>query len=446
MFWKRTENKRGTINNLNIKKMNTINENQSVANSQDESMAINAGAAAMVAGENNTNSNNSEIMENSNNNTMENSAVKSNEMEKEVAEVKTIEQLRQEAEDAKKAVEENTDGKKTHQKTREVSLRKAIKALKIWFEKQTMPTLPVQFWRTESDEKEALMIAKETAEIIIAVSGYNLQTKSAVVNIAADCLTDQYFEYDAPKYVTPANLFYSNGIELKDLNGNIIPKNTPNVYVPVGGAATHAVFCAAHKLNIEAEVNNTPKIILSNVRVKNLTTMQELGKYIGNNTVLDRALNSKEQTGVAALATEHELMQKVFALSIEKELPKSTAFKYCALGARLTSKQWKEATRGNMPKDIKYDLTAGERTVGILINKGLEELIKSRYLIDAITKFANQPQDNSEELNGFELALQYLEQLTSYEVERLIETQTDKTDMLFSFLSKKQALTSQQAA
>lgn len=403
---------------------------------QGEQVLTNEGATTMIAGGNNSKNNlkSLEIMANSN---------LSNEMEEKV---KTIEQLRQEAEDAKKAVEENADGKKTHQQAREVSLRKAIKAVKTWFEKQAMPKSPVQFWRTESDEKDALMIAKEDAEIIIAVSDYNLQTKATVVNIAADCLTDQYFEYDAPKYVTPANLFYNNGIELKDLNGNIITKNTPNVYVPVGGAATHAVFCAAHKLNIEAEVNNTPKIILRNVCVKNLDTMQKLGKYIGNNTVLDRALNSKEQTGVAALATEHELMQKVFALSIEKELPKSTAFKYCALGARLTSKQWKEATRGNMPKDIKYDLTAGERTVEILINKGLEELIKSRYLIDAIAKFANQPQDNSKELNGFDLALLYLEQLTSYEVERLIETLTDKTDMLYGFLVAKRALASQRAA
>lgn len=436
--------------------LNAVTTAELMNNLQGKQVQVNAGAITMVAEENNnnTNSNNSNVMVNSevngnslNSNEMKNSVVM-NEMDSKVtnAEVKTIEQLNQELAEARKAVEENADGTKTKQKAREVSLRKAIKAVKAWFEKQTMPKSPVQFWRTESEEQNALMIAKEDAEIIIALSDYNLQIKSTVINIAVDCLTDQYFEYDTPKFVTPANLFYDNGIELKDLNGNVITKNTPNVYVPVGGATTHAVFYAAHKLNIEAEVNNTPKIILSNVRVKNLNTMQELGKYIGNNTVLDRQLNSKEQTCIAALATEHELMQKVFNLSIEKEMPKSTAFKYCALGARLTSKQWKEATRGIMPKDIKYDLTTGEKTIEILIKKGLGELIKSRYLIDAITKFANQPQDNSEELNGFDLTLQYLEQLTSYEVERLIETASDKTDMLFSFLSKKQALTSQQAA
>lgn len=397
----------------------------------------NEGATSTVAGENSNKSINKMIM--SDLNKTGNKVMPQNE--------KSIVELRQEVEDAKKAVEENTDGKKTKQKAREVNLRKAIKALKAWYAKQIMPQLPVQFWHTESDEKDALMITKDDTEIILAISDYNLQTKAPVINIAADCLLDPLFEYDAPKYVTSANLFYDNDIELRDLNGNIVPKNTPNVYVPVGGAATHAVFCAAHKLNIEAEVNNTPKVTLRNVRVKNLNTMQELGKYIGNNTVLDRALNSKEQVCVAALATEHDLMQRVFALSIEKELPKSTAFKYCALGARLTSKQWKQATCGIMSKDIKYDLTVGERTIDILINKGLGKLIKSRYLIDGITKFARQPKNTqTEEASGFKLTLDYLEQLTSQEVERLIETHTDKTDMLYSFLVEKRTLAAQQAA
>lgn len=420
--------------------MNTTKENaaiaaQKVSTSQGEIMEaqsslqaeqVNEGATNLVAGDNHINLNHSSVMQN--------------------LEVKSIDQLRQEAEDAKKAVEENADGLKTKQKAREVTYRKAVKAIKKWFEKQLLPLLPVQFWHTESDEKDAVMITKKEAEIIIGISDYNLQTKPTVIDIATECLTDLFFEYDAPKYVTPAKLFYNNGIELKDLNGNTIPKDTPNVYVPIGGAATHAVFCAAHKLNIEEKVNNAPKIILSNVRVKNLNTMQELGKYIGNNTVLDRALNSKEQAGVAALATEDELMQRVFKISIEKEIPKSTAFKYYALGGRMNPKQWKQATRGIMPKDIKYDLTAGEKTIDILVNKGVGELIKSRYLIDAIARFARQPKNDSKELNGFDLALHYLEQLTPHEVKRLIETHSDKTDMLYAFLVEKRTLASQQEA
>ncbi len=418
---------------------------QKVSTSQGEIMEaqsslqaeqVNEGATTMVAGENNNEFKNKETM----------TSLKETGDKVMPKNEKSIVELRQEAEDAKKAVEENADGLKTKQKARGVIYRKAVKAVKTWFEKQSLPLLPVLFCHTESDEKDAMMITKKEAEIIIGISDYNLQTKPTVIDIATECLTDPLFEYDAPKYVTPADLFYNNGIELKDLNGNTIPKNTPNVYVPVGGAATHAVFCAAHKLNIEAEVNNTPKIILNNVRVKNLNTMQELGKYIGNNTVLDRALNSKEQAGVAALATEDELMQRVFKISIEKEIPKSTAFKYYALGGRLNPKQWKQATRGIMPKDIKYDLTAGERTIDILVNKGVGELIKSRYLIDAITKFARQPKGDSKELNGFDLALHYLEQLTPHEVKRLIETHSDKMDMLYGFLVEKRTLASQQEA
>lgn len=422
---------------------------QNVSTSQGETMEaqsgsqaaqVNEGATTMVAGENNNNthSNNSEIMENS----KEASVINVNNQAMEA----NNSMLRQEVKDALKELNDYNGDKKTVRSKLITAYNKALKALKSYIEQQVLPVLPVQLWRTESDEKDAIMIAKEEREIIIAVSNYNLQTKSAAIKMAKQCLTDKHFELNAPKYVTPAELLYNAGIELIDLNGNIIPKNTPNVFVPVGGADEHAIFFAAHKMNIDAEINDTPKIILRNICVKTFDNMQELGKYIGYNTVLERALNGMEQAGIAALATENELCQKVHKVSIEKRWSKSTTEKYYRLGARMTTNQWKNATCGILPNNIEYDLSVGDKIIETLISKGFKSIIGSRYIIDAIASFSKvKPFGKSEEY-GIDTTLALIEQITPEEVQYILNTSSDKTDVLFNWLSQKQAENLKQAA
>lgn len=416
---------------------------QNVSTSQGETMEAQEGATTMVAGDNNNNNTNSNNL-----NAMQNLVEKSDKMKEKVesGNANNIHILRQEVEDAKQEMENYTGNKKTVRAKLVTTYNKALKALKAVIERQMRPVLSVQIWRTESDEKDAIMIAKEEKEIIIAVSSYNLQTKPAAIKMALQCLTDKHFEVDAPKYVTPAELFYNAGIKLTDLNGNIIPQNTPNVYVPVGGADQHTIFFAAHKMNIDAEINDTPKIILRNVCVKTFDTTQELGKYIGNNTVLERALNGVEQAGIAALATEHELCQKVHNISVERRWSKSTTEKYYRLGARMTSTQWKNATCGILPNIMEYDLNVGDRTIETLESTGFGAIMGSRYPIDAISNFSKLKPFGKEEENGIDTTLALIEQITPEEVQYILNTSSDKTDVLFNWLSQKQAENQKQAA
>lgn len=134
--------------------MATILNQSVVTNSQGEQTVTNEGATNLVAGANNNESKDEEIMKDLNE--TGDKVMPKNE--------KSIVELRQEAEDAKKAVEENADGLKTKQKARGVIYRKAVKAVKKWFEKQPLPPLRAQFWHNESDEKDAVMITKEEAD------------------------------------------------------------------------------------------------------------------------------------------------------------------------------------------------------------------------------------------------------------------------------------------
>lgn len=149
---------------------------QNVSTSQGETMEaqsgsqaaqVNEGATTMVAGENNNNthSNNSEIMENS----IEANVINVNNQAMEA----NNSMLRQEVKDALKELNGYNGDKKTVRSKLITAYNKALKALKSYIEQQVLPVLPVELWRTKSDGKDAIMIAKEEREIIIAVSSYN---------------------------------------------------------------------------------------------------------------------------------------------------------------------------------------------------------------------------------------------------------------------------------
>ena len=68
-------------------------------------------------------------------------------------------------------------------------------------------------------------------------------------------ITNEKFD-KVPLYITEATLFYNADIELKDLNGNIIPKDTPNVYVSVDTANGYWQWASYHEHNLNAIVKD----------------------------------------------------------------------------------------------------------------------------------------------------------------------------------------------
>ena len=229
------------------------------------------------------------------------------------AEVKmqAVEEARQKLAKAKSVLEANNDAEANIKKSAEVNIKKAEKTYLDALRNVEKPTTQVEFWEVTEETKEKMSITKRKAEIIIATSDYSMAVAKTNIELGKQLITNDKLE-KLPLFVTDAKLFYDADIQLKDLNGNVIPKNTPNVYVPVDTANGYWQWKTYHEANIDRVVKDELALIVENVRIKKFASLQEFAKYRGVNNVLSRGFNGMEKAGNAALATQHEFYQKIW--------------------------------------------------------------------------------------------------------------------------------------
>ena len=108
--------------------------------------------------------------------------------------------------------------------------------------------------------------------IILGYSIYNMERPKDKLGLIS--LLDKEKVLDVIFHLANADIFWKEGIELKDANGNTIPEGTPNVYVPCDTADTYWRF----------EVDE----ILEHVEVHKFVSLQEYGQAIGNTTLYSR--------------------------------------------------------------------------------------------------------------------------------------------------------------
>ena len=135
-------------------------------------------------------------------------------------------------EEKKKFLADNANADKNIIKSAQVNISKAEKEYTKAMKSVALPTTHVELWKVKESTDECEVISKMKTEIIIANSEYSMATTKVNTELGKELIQDGSFEKE-PIYVTRAQLFYDAGIELKDLNGNVIPKDTPNVYVSV---------------------------------------------------------------------------------------------------------------------------------------------------------------------------------------------------------------------
>lgn len=243
----------------------------------------------------------------------------------------------------------------------------------------------------------------------------------------------------APLFVTDANLFYEADIQLKDLNGNIVEKGTPNVYVPVDTANGYWQWATYHEYNLNAIIKEEEPLTIENVRIKEFASLQEFALYRGVNNVLSRGFNGLEQAGNAALATQHEFFNKVFQKAGELKANISVVTKYYNLGKTLKSKVWNSATLGVVVENFpEYDLTIGDKIITTLTDKGFtSKAIKSRYVIDAVSKLANHTPEGQKQKIGMDEIIDVLNSLSEVEVKGICEITLNQVEDIYYALRKR---------
>ena len=329
---------------------------------------------------------------------------------------------------------DNADADTNIVKAAKTNVAKAEKDYMVALHDVELPTISVEFWQVEESTEEKEVISKRKEDIIIAVSDYNMAVTKVNVELGKDLIDNDKFEKTA-LFVTAAQTFYEADIELKDLNGNVIPKNTPNVYVPVDTANGYWQWKTYHEANIDRVVKDELALIVENVRIKKFASLQEFAKYRGVNNVLSRGFNGMEKAGNAALATQHEFYQKIFQKAKELKANISVITKYYNQGKTLSLKVWNDAMLGEVETKFEYDLSVGDRIIDTLKVKWFKDkFIKERYMIDAMTMLAKHKPQGAESTIGIDEVIETIKALDEATVKFIPNITTDKLNEIYSAL------------
>ena len=349
-----------------------------------------------------------------------------------------VEEARRKLAEKKQFLADNADAETNIKRSAETNVRKAEREYFEALKKVEMPTTQVEFWQVTDETAERMTITKQKAEIIIATSDYSMAVTKTNVELGKELITNDKLE-KVPLFVTDAKLFYEADIQLKDLNGNIVEKGTPNVYVPVDTANGYWQWATYHEYNLNAIIKEEEPLAIENVRIKEFASLQEFALYRGVNNVLSRGFNGLEKAGNAALATQHEFFNKVFQKAGELKANISVVTKYYNLGKTLKSKVWNSAALGVVVENFpEYDLTIGDKIITTLTDKGFtSKAIKSRYVIDAVSKLANHTPEGQKQKIGMDEIIDVLNSLSEVEVKGICEITLNQVEDIYYALRKR---------
>ena len=116
----------------------------------------------------------------------------------------------------------------------------------------------------------------------------------------------------------------------------------------------------------------------------------------------------------------------------------SVVTKYYNLGKTLNLKVWNSATLGVVAEDFpKYDLTIGDRIIAALTDKGFTgKVIKSRYMIDAISKLAKRTIEGQENSIGIDKTIAVLNSLSTEDINAICKLYFNQMEDIYHILLK----------
>lgn len=350
-----------------------------------------------------------------------------------ITKAQAVEGARKALEDKRLFLDNNKGEDSNIVRSATANVSKAEKAYASALQAVERPVTKVEFWEVRESTEEVEIIDKRKKDIIIATSLYNMNVTNVNVKQGTRLIEDTRLE-DAPLFLVEAKLFDDAEEELRDLNGNIIPKGTPNVYVPVDTSYGYWRWKSCHEYNINVTVKETSILTIKNVRLKKFSSLQEFAQYRGVNNVLSRSFNGLEKAGNAALATQQEFYKKVFKKTKELKANVSVITKYYNMGKLLSLQTWNEAMLG-IAGSFEYDLSVGDLIIETLQDKKFKiGFIRQRYMIDAIIQLANYTPKASQDKIGIEGVINTIKSLDSEMVSFMEAITLDKVNGIYSEL------------
>lgn len=268
------------------------------------------------------------------------------------------------------------------------------------------------------------VINGKVQDIILGYTPYNMERPKDKAGLL-DAI-DRMSQLKVKFHLSVPQPFWNEGITLVDSDGEIIPSETPNVYVPCDTADTYYRF--------ETEE------VLEDVEIHNFSTVQEYGKAIGTTLVYSRKLSNVEALGIAAIASKNLTYKEIHALAKRREIPMNTAMAF--FGVRLKQAHTTKLALGIDVEEVptlKRTVEQAEALIdAVEVVFGKKDMSK-RYAINAINATINK--------YDYETVLTALEQIPAstislYKMSECHEKETCLVAELVSFieeLRKRQA-------
>lgn len=217
----------------------------------------------------------------------------------------------------------------------------------------------VEIWTKEKVDN-GYFIKTEIQPMIIAVIP-DLTKLPKRDKITQEVLNEKLLEKDDPKHFCRAELFYSEGIELIDLNGNPIPQNTPNVLVMIGSIKEQRIIRAIYKQNVKMMETEGEQLTLTNVVVKEFSSVKECAKYIGVNNLLDRTMKANETVKLASI--QNEQIKEIFQASEMEGVNINIVIKASSSGKAITPSLWRNMAMGKEIELLEINLEKGKEII-----------------------------------------------------------------------------------
>ena len=213
-------------------------------------------------------------------------------------------------------------------------------------------------------------------------------------------------------HLTKPELFWQEGYDLYDENGNIIEKDTPDVFVHVQTSEDY------WRVGIEER--------LERVEIVEFSTIQEYAQTVGSTNLYSRGMTDTEKVGVAALATGNKAYMAVYEFAKDNKMSLTTAKMY--LDVAMSKSQILEMSIGNVP-EVAPKMGRTKKQAAELLKQAeniFGENARKRYIIRPVNSLEHQKEYSRD------MIMAALKSITKEQAVKVEIANTDERELLVS--------------
>ena len=129
----------------------------------------------------------------------------------------------------------------------------------------------------------------------------------------------------------------------------------------VGSIKEQRIIKAIHSQNLSSIAKGDEQETITNVVVKEFTSVKECARYMGVNNLLDRTMKASEKVTLAS--KQNEVIEEITKISENEEVSTNTVIKTCSGGYTITTGQWNDMVRGKQIEVPGIDLETGKKII-----------------------------------------------------------------------------------